>query len=234
MNDKEFNDALPKLTGFAKGHAARIPSDAVIDKEDMVQEALEAVWRGRHIYDAEGTASFSSFAYKGLRWGALTGKKRGDWRKQDQKDTGRVQVELFEETVDAPARDDESLREILLSMDIVNLNPKEKRAVTLYLAGFRVSEIARLMEVHETTVWFYIEVGSKKILGIHWPKARGKKPGQPPKDKRPKLRRDSAGTMCLACAKVEVKRNDKGWIPAYCDECEVKRDSYEGLGGHKK
>jgi len=166
MNEQEFTNALPKLIGFAKAHAARIPSDAVVDHEDMVQEALLAVWAKRNDFDPHGLGAFATFSYNRLRWGALKGKSRGDWRKTrpGEKKPERQQVELFEDEVNIPAKDDETLTEILLSMDIVNLNPQEKRAVTLYLAGFSVNEISRLMAVHKTTVWYYINGGGKKIL----------------------------------------------------------------------
>jgi len=164
MNEQEFNDSLVKMTGYARGMAARIPTNAVVDHDDMVQEALLSVWAKRDVYVKMDNATFATFAYNRLKWGTLAGRQAGDWKGKGQKDTGQELTELFDDT-DVAMPEDESLREILLSMDSLSL--QQKRSLILYLAGFRIVDIANLLKVKESTANEFVETAAKKVFGIH-------------------------------------------------------------------
>ena len=166
-NDADaWSELCSRYSGVAKAHAVKISADPT-EAEDLSQVGLIGFLSAVHSYNAEGKASFATYASRCIRNRIINSVKSSKAKRQIPADLCTPldgQSELAD-TALTPEQLLLSRKEAQLIKRTIDekLTEKEQQVFFLYLSGLKYSEIAKKLDVSEKSVESALSRARKKL-----------------------------------------------------------------------
>lgn len=166
-NDSDaWSELCSRYLGVAKAQANKLSADPT-EAEDLAQVGLIGFLRAVHSFNAEGKASFATYASRCIHNRIINAVKSSKAKRQIPSDLC-TSLDRQSELVDTALTPEQILLSRKEAQQISKaihekLTEKERQVFSLYLSGLKYSEIARRLSVSEKSVESALSRARKKL-----------------------------------------------------------------------